>query len=100
VDATELQQILTRIQLEYLELPNLRLTTLQARRLWNLPADWCDAALDLLVLSGFLRRTSDGVFLRRDPSRQVVWKGRSQPDLSAESEAAAEGIIGRVKICA
>jgi hypothetical protein len=72
MDATQLQEILTRIKLEYLELPNLRLTMPQARRLWNLPAEWCDAALDLLILSGFLRRTGDGVFLRRDPSRHGV----------------------------
>ena len=64
MDAAELREILNRIQLDYLEMPNLRLTMPQARRLWDLPADSCDAALDVLVVSGFLQRTRDGRFLR------------------------------------
>jgi hypothetical protein len=53
------------IRLEYLEMPCLKLTFWQAQRLWDLPAEECDAALESLVAAGFLRRTRDGQYLRR-----------------------------------
>jgi hypothetical protein len=50
--------------MEYIEMPDLKLTVEQARRLWNLPANVCDAALATLVARGFLTRTPAGAFLR------------------------------------
>ncbi len=55
---------LTRIQMEYTEMPEMRLTRHQVRRLLNLPLDACDVALASLVESGFLAQTGDDVFLR------------------------------------
>ena len=53
-----------RIALDYIEMPGLKLTLDQSRRLWNLPADVCETALNDLVASGFLGRSRDGAFLR------------------------------------
>jgi hypothetical protein len=56
--------VLRRVQCEFLEMPGLRLTTPQARRLWGLDAAQCDALLGALVDSNFLFRTRDGAFMR------------------------------------
>ena len=61
-DAAEL------IQMEYAEMPGLKLTFWQARRLWNLSDDLCERALAALTRSGFLTQTSDGAYIRRGPS--------------------------------
>jgi hypothetical protein len=54
----------TRIQIEYIEMPDLKLTIPQLRRLCALPVDLCEAAVAELVRSGFLWRTAEGMFLR------------------------------------
>jgi hypothetical protein len=61
--------LLERIRMEYLEMPDLCLTLWQARRLWNLEAELCDALLSALVGEGFLVRTREGLFLRRHVDR-------------------------------
>ena len=55
------EDVLRRVQGEYLEMPGLRLTTAQAQRLWGLDRAACDAVLDA---PEFLVRSSDGAFLR------------------------------------
>ena len=57
-------EVLRRVQGEFLEMPGLRLTTPQARRLWGLDAAQCDALLGALVEANFLFRTRDGAFMR------------------------------------
>jgi hypothetical protein len=64
MDRTEFEIALVRMQAEYLEMPGLKLTTWQATRLWNLPADVCQAALRVLVVTGFLAE-GDGAYFRR-----------------------------------
>jgi hypothetical protein len=54
-----------RIQIEYIEMPDLKLTLAQLRRLCALPPDVCEAAVADLVRSGFLWKTGEGTFLRR-----------------------------------
>jgi hypothetical protein len=54
-----------RIQIEYIEMPDLKLTLAQLRRLCALPPDVCEAAVADLVRSGFLWKTGEGAFLRR-----------------------------------
>ena len=61
----ELSAALTMIQMDYLEMPGLRLTPEQGRRLWTLPLELCRAALDTLVASGFLAKTDHGQYLHR-----------------------------------
>jgi hypothetical protein len=58
--------VLRRVQGEFLEMPGLRLTQAQARRLWNLDATSCDALLAQLVDAKFLFRTRDGAFMRAE----------------------------------
>jgi hypothetical protein len=59
-----LQEVVTRIRMEYVEMPDMKLTFAQARRLWDLPIDLCEAALAALVANGFLEQSADGRFLR------------------------------------
>ena len=61
----EHEEIITRIAVDYIEMPDLKLTARQARRLWNVPAEACDRALAALVERGFLVQTRSGMFLRR-----------------------------------
>jgi hypothetical protein len=61
-----IDDVLQRIQGEYLEMPGLRLTAAQAQRLWGLERDVCDALLGALVDAKFLTRTRDGAFVRVD----------------------------------
>jgi hypothetical protein len=52
------------IEMEYLEMPDLRLTFWQAQRLWNLSADVCERALAALICAGFLTRTTTDDYVR------------------------------------
>ncbi len=56
----------SRIRGEYNEMPGLRLTPAQARRLWDIDATTCQAALEDLTHSGFLSCAKDGTFVRSD----------------------------------
>jgi hypothetical protein len=62
---TPSRQLLQRIRGEYLEMPGLRLTAEQARRLWSLDLITCRSLLDALVEANFLRRSGDGKYSRR-----------------------------------
>jgi DNA-binding IclR family transcriptional regulator len=56
---------LTRIRMEFVEMPDLKLTLQQASRLWNLPDSQCDRMLHTLVDGLFLIQTESGAFIRR-----------------------------------
>jgi hypothetical protein len=51
---------------EYDESPGLSLTRAQAKRLWSLDVDVCDAVLQRLKASGFLRQNAKEMFIRSD----------------------------------
>ena len=53
-----------RVRAEYLEMPGLLLTKRQMRRLWLLDATLCDAVVDTLVASGFLRCRPNNTYAR------------------------------------
>lgn len=55
--------VLARIRTEYVEMPGLKLTAPQARRLWALDGVTCDTALTALVNAKFLSRTPEGLFV-------------------------------------
>ncbi len=63
--------IVSRVRGEFLEMPGLRLTEAQARRLWALDPPLCRMVLSDLVDSGFLLRTPDGAFVRVDAASPV-----------------------------
>lgn len=54
----------TRIQIEYVEVPHLKLTARQVQRLWSLPTEVCEAALSTLLQKRFLTQVSDGTYVR------------------------------------
>jgi hypothetical protein len=72
-----IEELLRRVQGEFLEMPGLRVTEAQARRLWGLDADICSALLSALIDAGFLFRTPDGAFMRADHAAPV--KARLAP---------------------
>ena len=55
--------LLDRIRGEYREMPGLRLTLPQARRLWQLESPDCETLLDVLVQEGFLGVTEDDAYV-------------------------------------
>jgi len=57
-----------RIQTEYIEMPDLKLTVAQVRRLCGLRAEVCAAAVRVLVANGFLCQAANGALLRRNAS--------------------------------
>ena len=65
---TMIAQTAQRIQGEYREMPGLSLTPEQARRLWGLDENACEAILEALVDVRFLRRTPKGRYVRNDIS--------------------------------
>jgi len=78
VDASNMGEALIRIQTEFVEMPELKLTLAQAQRLWALPRDVCEDALNALIERRFLIRTPDRVYLRRS-----WWAGRGESTVSA-----------------
>ena len=56
-------ELLRVVQAEYLEIPGLRLTKPQVRRLWALDPITCDALLDALVAAQFLRCNHRGAYV-------------------------------------
>lgn len=58
------EPLLVRIRGEYLEMPGLRLTSEQARRLWGLDETICTQLLGFLVQTNYLYRSSDGRYAR------------------------------------
>jgi hypothetical protein len=67
-----IDEVLQRIQGEFLEMPGLRLTPAQAQRLWGLERDVCDALLGALVDAKFLAQTRDGAFVRMEGARATA----------------------------
>ena len=58
--------LLRRIQSEYQEMPGLKLTEAQARRLWDIDGRTCRLVLTTLLEQRFLKRTSGGTYVRGD----------------------------------
>ena len=54
-----------RIRAEYVEIPGLSLTALQAARLWGLESLRSEQVLSRLVNSGFLQCDRQGLYRRR-----------------------------------
>lgn len=65
---TSVTDAVALIQMEYAELPGLKLTYWQAQRLWDLPDDVCERALTTLTQARILMRTVDGAYVRRASS--------------------------------
>ena len=59
-----MNELVGRIRAEFLEMPGLRLTVVQASRLWGLDEDNCRRVIDALVGASFLRWTAAGAVSR------------------------------------
>jgi hypothetical protein len=66
-----IEEVLRRVQGEFLEMPGLRLTEAQACRLWGLDNAVCDALLGALVDAKFLFKTRDGSFMKVEQAMPV-----------------------------
>ena len=78
-----IDEVLQRIQGEFVEMPGLRLTPAQAQRLWGLERDVCDALLGALVDAKFLAQTRDGAFVRLEGARPTpVMTVDTRPEVS------------------
>jgi hypothetical protein len=60
------RDVLQRVRAEFLEMPGLRLTRAQARRLWALDETLCDAILAALVEARFLVHSGSMAFMRAE----------------------------------
>lgn len=56
-------RLLAIVRGEFLEMPGLHLTKMQAQRLWALDSGTCEAVLGALEAAEFLRRTRDGAYV-------------------------------------
>lgn len=73
MDATStLQDALFRIQTDYVQMPQMKLTPRQVQRLWSLSAEICERALSSLVMKGFLVQSSDGSYVRGGTGRHGI----------------------------
>jgi hypothetical protein len=61
-------RLAARVLTEFLEMPDLQLTPVQARRLWNLDVATCEDVLGRLVDAGLLQRTPRGLFRKAGES--------------------------------
>jgi len=73
------EEVLRRVQGEFLEMPGLRLTERQARKLWGLDPVSCETLLRALVDAHFLFKTRDGSFMRIEHAAPVKVAWRPQP---------------------
>ena len=64
MERNPVDELLRRIQGEFLEMPGLTLTLAQASRLWALDTAACSSVVTALVEAQFLYRTHDGRFRR------------------------------------
>ena len=63
---TEIHALAQRVRSEFNEMPGLRLTLLQASRLWGLEPPACRVVIDALVGSSFLRWTRGGAIAKAE----------------------------------
>ena len=73
------EQVLDRIRHEFAALPGLRLSPVQAARLWGLDEATTLALLDRLVIDGYLVRLPDGVLIRSTVVRVMPELGHHPP---------------------
>lgn len=66
VDQTpRVESVARLISAEFHEMPGMRLTSAQVRRLWNLSPRECDEVLEALQKQGLLVQDSAGRYVRR-----------------------------------
>src|SRR3954454_7925750 len=69
IDEKVIRLWMRRIQSEFFEMPGLRLTKMQAQRLWSLDSQLCDTLLDALVSSRVLEKTTRDAYVLAGSTR-------------------------------
>jgi len=64
METPHILETLARMQTEWMEMPQLKITRPQARRLWSLSNEVCDTAFATLIRKGFLVQAPDGAYVR------------------------------------
>lgn len=57
-------ETLVRMQTEWIEMPQLKITRRQAQRLWSVSNEVCETAFATLIRKGFLVQAPDGAYVR------------------------------------
>jgi len=64
METPQILETLVRMQTEWIEMPQLKITRRQAQRLWSLSNDVCETAFAALIRKGFLVQAPDGAYVR------------------------------------
>jgi len=78
------QDVLTRLRAEFLEMPGLRLTPEQVQRLCGVERMMCQVVLDRLVNEKFLSANSDGHYTRLRDGAEPPYLHPAKADLRRE----------------
>jgi hypothetical protein len=81
-----IQALLNRLRGEFMEMPGLRLTAEQVRRLCGIERAMCQVVLDLLLESKFLCVNPDG-FYSRPPEGRPSRPHSAKADLRTDTRA-------------
>ena len=88
--------LLRRIRSEFLEMPGLRLTRVQAQRLWTLDEQTCTRLLGALVEAKFLQKNSADQYGRFSDSTVERWRPRmAKVDVNLADSASTTSPRGR-----
>jgi len=80
-----LDEVIRRVQGEYIEMPGLRLTLGQAQRLCGIERMLCKVVLDALVEAKFLCVKSDGAYARLIEGRDIPRPRPAKAHLEADA---------------
>ena len=64
METPQILNTLVRMQTEWTEMPQLKITRRQAQRLWSLSNEACETAFATLIRKGFLVQAPDGAYVR------------------------------------
>ena len=90
-----LEHLIARTRSEYIEMPGLRLTVIEASRLWGIEKDLAETILRALVDDGFLRISADGKFGRPTDGPPGARRPLTRPPLRDERAESRDRPRGR-----
>ena len=64
--------LVARVRGEYREMPGLRLTVLQACRLWHVDVPTCERLFEQLVTEGVLYKTEKSTYIAQPATREGI----------------------------
>ena len=64
IETPPILETLVRMQTEWIEMPQLKITRRQAQRLWSMSDEVCETAFATLIRKGFLVQAPDGAYVR------------------------------------